>query len=31
MSLILSVIAIFISGITIGINLNNFFNNRYEK
>lgn len=31
MSLILSVIAIFISGVTIGMNLNNYINNRNEK
>lgn len=31
MTLILSVIAIFISGITIGMNLNQNINNRYEK
>ena len=31
MGLILSVIAIFISGVTIGMNLNNYINNRNEK
>jgi hypothetical protein len=31
MSLILSVIAIFISGIVIGMNLNQNINNRYDR